>query len=850
MLLSRSVRSVLFICFFASVLPAQQDRITAAIDARRSVVVSGSVSPKAKPQYDRGAVEPDFRLGNITLMLRPSADQQAALEQLLAEQQDPASPNYHNWLTPEAYAERFGATSADFDKITAWLRSQGFAVQYTARGRDFISFSGTAAQVRAALHTDIHRYQVGTETHFANSGDLSLPAAVAPMVAGVLGLHDFRLKAPRKQFVPNFTDTDGSHYLVPDDLAVIYNLAPLYDYGYTGAGQSIVIVGQSSIDDPDIDMFRTNSGIPAANLQLIPVGSFPGDVPDDEIEAQLDLEWAGAIARSATLIYVYSDDVMYSAYYAIDNNLAPVISESYGLCEYQVGINRMGLYYFQAEAQKANAQGITWVASSGDSGAAGCDYDATVATQGLGVSLPASVPEITAVGGTEFNEGSGNYWSSINGLYRGSALSYIPETAWNDTVASGGLAASGGGLSAVYKKPAWQTGPGVPNDGARDVPDVSLDAANAHDPYLIISEESEIAVGGTSAAAPSFAGMIAVLNQFLVQNGVQAKPGLGNINPKLYSMAASGKSGVFHDITTGNNIVPCAANSLDCVGVQSGNTGSSGSTGINIAPCQTPTCGGGSFGYSAGVGYDLVTGLGSVDAYNLVTVWGGIPVAPTTTALAANPATILSSGSTVLTATVKVPSGGRTPAGPVSFTLGTHMLGTATLTGSGGTASASFMVPGGQLLAGSNAVQASYAGNPTSGPSSGSATVTVGAPTPAPTTTAKIALSVTPNPVYQQAPDANGATFSFTVQLNETAGVATSITGFIFDGVSFASSIGQFFGSTTLPAHGALSATLKAGNIPAPTTVMMVFTGIDSTGAAWTQRITVPFLPQQTGIGD
>ena len=220
MLLCRSVRTVLCISFFASLLPAQPDRITAAIDARRPVVVSGSVSPLAQPKYDQGAVDPGFRLGNITLMLKPSASQQTALEQLLAEQQDPTSPNFHNWLTPEAYAERFGASGADLDKIATWLRGEGFAVQYTARGRDFISFSGTAGQVKASLHTEIHRYQVGAESHFANSQDVSLPAAIEPMVGAVLGLHDFRLKAPRKQYAPAFTDTviccpDGSATVVP-----------------------------------------------------------------------------------------------------------------------------------------------------------------------------------------------------------------------------------------------------------------------------------------------------------------------------------------------------------------------------------------------------------------------------------------------------------------------------------------------------------------------------------------------------------------------------------------------------------------------------------------------------------
>jgi len=286
---------------FASVLPAQQDRVTATIDARDSVVARGSVPPQAQPKYDRGAVEPGFRLGNITLTLRPSAAQQAALEQLLAEQQDPASPNYHNWLTPESYAERFGTSAADLDQIAAWLRSQGFVVQYTARGRDFISFSGTASQVQAALHTEIHRYQVGAETHFANATDLYLPAAIEPMVAGVLGLHDFHPKAPRKKALPDYTSADGSHYLLPDDLATIYNLTPLYSYGYTGAGQSIAIVGQSDIDPSDIATFRSRWGLPSTTIQMVPTGTYPG-VTGDEVEADLDLEWSGAVARSAMLI--------------------------------------------------------------------------------------------------------------------------------------------------------------------------------------------------------------------------------------------------------------------------------------------------------------------------------------------------------------------------------------------------------------------------------------------------------------------------------------------------------------------------------------------------------------------
>jgi len=287
----------------------------------------------------------------------------------------------------------------------------------------------------------------------------------------------------------------------------------------------------------------------------------------------------------------------------------------------------------------------------------------------------------------------------------------------------------------------------------------------------------------------------------------------GNINPKLYSMAAAGTPGVFHDVTTGSNIVPCQL--------------------------ETPNCANGQFGYTAGVGYDLVTGLGSVDAYSLVTAWAGIPVANTSMTLTASPAAIAASGSSVLTATVTAASGPRTPTGQVAFTLAGNLLGTAALPGSGGTSIAAITVFGGQLLAADNAVQAYYAGSPIFNASSAAATLSLGAPA----ATSAVTSSVTPNPVYRQAPDASGATFSFTVQLQETAGVSTTLTDFTFDGMSFGGSLASFLGGATLPAHGTLTANLKAGNIPVPSTVVMVFTGRDTSGAAWSQQAAVPFLP-------
>jgi len=450
--------------------------------------------------------------------------------------------------------------------------------------------------VRSVLRTDVHRYVVNGEAHFAISVDASIPAALGPLVAALTGLDDFNPKPPTR-LRPANTAGDGTHALAPGDLATIYDVDQLYGQGFDGTGQMIVIVGQTRMVLNDIPIFRSNFGLGNQKIQMIETGPDPGTDSDAIGEADLDLELAGSIARNASIVYVYSTDATGAAVYAIDQNLAPVISESFGTCEANVPSSLASAY--ETEAQKANSLGITWLASSGDQGAAGCDNGATVAYLGLAVNFPASIPEVTAVGGTEFDD-EGNYWSVTNLAFGGSALSYIPEIAWNDTAYGDGLAASGGGASVLYSKPSWQTGPGVANDNARDVPDVAMDGSNEHDPYLVYTGGQWQLVGGTSAAAPVLAGIVALLNQRLSANG---EPGVGNMNAALYKMAQNSPS-AFHDIVVGNNIVPCAIG--------------------------TPNCNTGELGYSAGPGYDLVTGLGTVDAYNLAINWPAGPVGQVT----------------------------------------------------------------------------------------------------------------------------------------------------------------------------------------------------------------------------
>ena len=575
-----------------------RDRITGYIDDEQRITLRGNVHPLATAQFDMGTVAPDFPMDRMILILLPDRDQQAALDQFVEAQHNPESPYYHQWLSPEQYAERFGVSENDIAQIRGWLQGHGLQVEEVTAGHRSIIFSGTAVQVEAAFHTSIHAYNVGGEIHHANANDPEIPLALAQVVEGIVSLHDFYSHSAHSFAHKPSTDftSGGAHYLAPADFVTIYNVGPVYQQAITGSGQSVAIVARSNVKLSDVQSFRTFFGLPANNPQIIVNGPDPGIFNfGEETEADLDVEWAGAVAKNAAIKFVVSkstnstDGVDLSAQYIVNQNLAPAMSASFGLCEAYLGSS--GNNFFSSLWQQAAAQGITVFVSSDDSGAAGCDSaSAASATHGRAVNGLCSAPYSVCVGGTEFNDSSNPslYWSSNNSSTQGSALSYIPEVVWNESGPGDGLWASGGGASAVYGKPSWQTGTGVPADGRRDVPDVAL-AAAGHDAYLIYQEGTLYAVGGTSASSPSFAGLMALV----VQNAVVRQ---GNANTVLYPLAtkqASGGASVFHDITIGNNSVP-------------------GQTGFN-----------------ATVGYDQTTGLGSVDASVLVNHWSDGTVVPT-----------------------------------------------------------------------------------------------------------------------------------------------------------------------------------------------------------------------------
>ena len=690
----------------ASILQAAvPNRVGAIADADRSPLAH-TIPARARRASDLGQAPLGRMLSAVTLHFNMSSAQQAALSQLIIDQQNPSSPRFHQWLTPAQYGAQFGLSSSDIAKVSAWLAAQGLKVTGVSPSSNFITAAGTVAQVQAALGTSIHTLQLDGEQHISNVTDPVLPSALLSIVHGVTGLNDLKLKPrvrARTVASPQFTSSiSGSHFVAPGDFYTIYDVAPLLSSSINGSGVTIAVMGQTDISLADDAAFRSASGLSANPPTVRLVGADPGTSTGDIEEAMLDVEWSGAVAPSATILYVNSNDVVGlnsttqvgSLVYSIVNNLAPILSISYGACEADWG--QANLTTLNSYFQQANVQGQTVVGPAGDSGATDCDYQAFQASDGLAVDFPASSPFVTAAGGTIYNEGSGTYWSASNGTNAGSATGYIPEAVWNETSSTNGLAAGGGGVSSYFSKPAWQVGTGVPSDLSRDVPDIALSAAASHDGYLYCvqgscvngfraSDQTLSVVGGTSIAAPSFAGILALVEQ---KTGGR----LGNANPQIYGLANSTYyNNVFHDITTGNNDSPCVQGSQDC-----------------------PS--GGNIGYSAGPGYDLTTGWGTIDAFNMVSKWSlvaaagtgsSIGSALTQTVLTTSAATCGVSGGT-LALSIAVQSGSTPPTGSVQILVDGVANGSPVALANG---SASYTLNTSGLASGSHNISAVYLGS-------------------------------------------------------------------------------------------------------------------------------------------
>ena len=863
--ISSALRKIFLTCLTIALLyrpaVAQESgipaRIVEAINETKLTVLKGNTHPLARKEFDRGPATSNLQLNRMLLLLESGPAQAASLKSLLDQQQDKSSPNYHRWLTPQQFGQRFGNSDQDIRTITSWLTSHGFQVNNVAKGRRVIEFSGTAGQVKQAFHTEIHKFEVNGKEYWANSTEPELPTALAPGVAGIVSLNSFPRK-PLYRIVGVFSraKNSGQHEFLrspsterplftfggacgltgsspcygvgPSDFATIYNVLPLWNAAspIDGTGQTIAIVSQSDIYPQDFNNFRSNFGLPPGTLNIINNGTDPGKLATqgDELESDLDVEWAGAVAKGATIDFVVSAStnttagVDLSALYAVDNDLAPVMSDSYGACELDMGT--AGNQFYNQLWEQAAAEGITVFVSTGDSGSAVCDRDEPIATQGLAVNGISSTPYDIAVGGTDFNDlqDASLYWSSINNpVTYASALSYIPETSWNDSCTNSEffpftgetnaesdcndrssnyspgflvpVGGSGGASNCItstgqavascaggYAKPSWQSGPGVPDDGSRDVPDVSLfagDGLNASfyavcetDLYGVCADgvySGIVAVGGTSASAPAFAGIMAMVNQ-------KTQSRQGDANYVLYPLAAQAgtscnasgtisSSCIFYDVTSGTIAMPCLTGSPDCV--------------TNVSGDQNGVLS----GYSTNAGYDLATGLGSVNVANLVNNWGSVSFQPTVASLSLSPTTQITHGSPVNLNVIVAPStGAGTPTGLVSLlTSAGPTAGTFTLAG-GAVSTTTGLLPGG-----SYSVTAHYSGDGTYAASDSSPGIPVTV-NPEPSTTTVQAFTLSSNGVatpFTNGPyGLNGVFLSASVAGKSGEGVPTGVVDF------------------------------------------------------------------------
>jgi len=672
--------------------------ITQPSDETRLVRLVGNTRPEANAQNDQGPAPGDLRL-DMYLQLKRSPEQDLTARQFVESLTDKSSPNFHKWIGAAEYGRRFGAAAEDIAAISRWLESHGFTVNGVAANNMVIDFSGNAGQVREALHTEIHNLTVAGKPHFANMSDPRIPAALVPAVTGVVSLNNFM---PHPMNVPKglYTVSSSLVPVVPGDLAAIYNLNAAFAAGFTGQGQTVAVMEDTDLYNGTGDWatFRQKFGLAAqfpngALTEVHPAGTRtnactdPG-IDSDDSEAALDVEWASAAAPNAAIVMAScADTTNFGGFVALQNMLSDggalpsAVSISYGESE---AVNGSSLNsYINTLYQTAAAAGVSVFVAAGDSGSALTDDGDPVALYGISVSGFATTPYNVAVGGTDFSDFPSNttrtYWSTANGTYYNSARSYVPEIPWNDSCASGVLAAywgfpatygpsslcnmryewldtvggSGGpsacatgapalsyvvgGTCAGYVKPSWQSIAGNPNDGVRDIPDVAIFASNGFWGHYYVfcltdggtcsgAPSNWAGAGGTSFASPIMAGIQALINQALGQTNI------GNPDPVYYqvgraeygaaatlsacnSTTGPGSGCSFNDVTEGDMVSACAG-AMNCY------LGGGGIGALSTSDSSFTAA------YAAGPGWDFATGIGSVNAYNLLNAFTAL-IAPT-----------------------------------------------------------------------------------------------------------------------------------------------------------------------------------------------------------------------------
>ncbi len=734
------------------------------------VILSGLVSQVQPGASDRGPAPANGRLDRVLVLLAPTPAQQHALTARLESVQTPGSVEYHRWLTPSAFADKYSNSASDVAAVAAWLESQGLQNVSIAAGRGWIEVSGSVAQFEHAFSTSIHVASSSAGPRFILASSVSVPGPLARLIQGIASL-DGALSAaaitepqPLEISGAELIKQESSSHpaaLTPQFVGSFLHLDALDSAGMDGAGEQIAIPSRSNLNAQDVVEFRETFHLSAAPIAVLPDGPDPG-LGAEQGSATLSASWVGAAAPGAQILLVpaasttATDGLDLALAAIVDGALAHTVVVGYSVCEAALSPAHQALY--AALYRQAAAEGIAVIAAAGDSGASACTRagSLTQVDEGLGVNALASTPWNTAVGVAAFSSD-------------GDALGDARLAAWSPVNTADPAFAGGGGNSSLYAAPEWQGTITQANSMRqnRSLPDLALPTAldGAASPGLAFCFSGNTAstgctlyrAGGSSASAAIFAGVAARLAQ---KYGAQ-----GNVAPGLYAL--SNTSGVFTDIDLGSARLPCAAGSADCDGS-------------------------GFIGFSAASGYDLATGLGSVDAHALVSRWhvlvtgtGKVTVNNTI-----NAGQVIDPGASLaLSGNVVSDTGGPAPTGIVTFydlTTSTDLADVTLVPGTGGTSSASKTITGVLGLGAHNIVvdyggDSVYAGNYSPAvlveveSSTTSVVVTTDSPIYAPGTAFVATATITSPNATAGAPPPTG-TVTFTLD-GVTQGVAPVVTG-------------------------------------------------------------------------
>ncbi len=637
------------------------------------VTLQGHVPAWAAVDSDLGPVDGADAVRHLTLYLSRSPEKESAFQHLLIAQQTLGDPLFHFWYAPSELGRQFGASDGQIQSVTSWLEGRGLHVLNVSNSKTFIEFEGSIAALSSTFEVSFHWFRGPGKNRWSITSEPRIPSALASTIRSISGLsmeleHSSMKRGSSGTAFSKCSGATCTNYITPNDFATIYDLPSAATSGLNGAGRVIDVIAEAEIDAADITAFNTltRSNVPTPSVFVPPANATPPQaaltVPltadctatplpavCDQLslqqEATLDVERAGSVAPGASLQLIVSTGdsmgdrgTLVDTAYAVDGASTPdIITISFYYCE-STNVSAL-VNNWNGLFEQAAAEGISVFVSSGDSDAT-CFEDKFAAPaqadQFLSVNYLCSSSFVTCVGGTEFVEGSNPsmYWGS-NGNGLQSALQWIPEGAWNDpmqTDSQGNIVyeveGSGGGTSQLLPAPSWQISlPGFGSLLGRALPDVAF-SSSCHDAYLVCMESNGKgdncivdASGdfrfanfcGTSAATPSMAGIMALVDQ--ANNGRQ-----GNANPELYRLATNPANMVFHDTTVASSgVTNC---SLDTASL------------CNNTPPSGAGLGGGAPGYKLLNGFDEVTGLGSIDVQKLLANWKSSP------SLWANPASI------------------------------------------------------------------------------------------------------------------------------------------------------------------------------------------------------------------